>query len=114
MSPFLEKFLNFLKDVKLLYVAISIIFVSGIINYVIEGTTLSPTMVYARSLRYQSLIETVIYLFVTLLGIGGVFLLLKIENQRMKRVATLYFALGIIILLIASILPFWIWRLKLY
>lgn len=114
MVSSIKKVLSILKDPKFLYVLATIIFVSGIINYVIEGISLSPTMLYAKSLRYQSLVETIIYIFITGFGLSGTFLLLRIGNQRSKRLATLYFMIGIMILLIASLLPYWIWWLKLY
>ena len=114
MASSIKKIIFVLKDPKFLYVLATIIFVSGIINYMIEGSSLSPTMIYARSLRFQSLVETIIYIFVTVFGLSGTFLLLRIGNQRSKRLATLYFMIGIMILLIASLLPYWIWWSKLY
>ncbi len=110
----IKKLFFILKDPKFLYMFAAIILVSGIINYVIEGVSLSPKMLYARSLRYQSLVETIIYIFVTVFGLGGAFLLLRIGDQRSKRLATLYFMIGIMILLIASLLPYWIWWSKLH
>lgn len=114
MRSFIKKIGSILKDLKFLYIVATIIFISGIINYAVEGISLSPTMLYARSLRYQSLIETIIYIFVTIFGLSGAFLLIRVGNQRSKRLATLYFMIGIMILLIAGVLPYWIWWSKLY
>ena len=105
--------LEILKDFRFLYVLVCILLMGGIINYSIEGITLSPTMVYTRSLRVQSLIETIIYLFISIIGTSGIFLLYKASLQRNKRLISLYFVIGTILFILASVLPYWMWLIKL-
>lgn len=111
MSSLIKKVSVLIKNPELFYVIICAILVSGIINFYLEGI---PTVLYTKSLRSQSLVETAIYITITILGLSGGFLLIKMGDQRSKRIATLYFTIGLTLLLIASILPYWIWWLKFY
>jgi uncharacterized membrane protein len=101
-------------DIKVLYIIISGILIAGIINYFIEGLTISPSVVYTRSLRSQTIVETIVYLVIVLLGLSGASLLYRIDEQKPKRISALYFTIGIILLLLASIMPYWMWLIKLY
>ena len=101
------------KDLRFPYLLVCILLMSGIINYSIEGIILPPTMVYTRSFRVQSLIETIIYLFISIIGVSGTFLLYKASLQKNKRLISLYFVIGTVLFILASILPYWMWLIKL-
>ncbi|RLG59191.1 hypothetical protein DRN86_04645 [Candidatus Geothermarchaeota archaeon] len=105
--------LETLKDLRLPYILVCILLMGGIINYSIEGVVLPPTMVYAKSFRVQSFIETIIYLFISITGVSGIFLLYKASLQRNKRLTSLYFVIGMVLFILASILPYWMWLIKL-
>ena len=65
-----------------LVVALLILLFAGIINYLVEGATIPPSIPIVRSLRAQTLIETVLYIVFITMGFLGVFSMYKFFTAR--------------------------------
>jgi hypothetical protein len=107
------KNLSRLFKTEALFVVAAVLLAGGLINYLLEGINVPAGTLLTRSLRTQSIVETLAYLLVAFMGVGGTFLVYR-SGQTGKgiRESGLFFVSGVIILLISFFLVFSFWSFK--
>ena len=96
------------------YLVAGVLLAGGIINYLLQGGNVSPTVIFTRSLGTQSILETFVYVIATGLGVGGVYLLLRSSlPAKVGRESFLVFVSGFVIVLIGFFLFFSLYYFKL-
>jgi uncharacterized membrane protein len=96
-----------------IYVVVGILLTGGLVNWLLEGSTVPATVVITRSLQSQSVLETVTYVIATTLGVSGIYLLLRSSlPSKTGRESFLVFVSGFIILMIGFFLFFALYTFK--
>jgi hypothetical protein len=95
------------------YVVAGVLLASGLINYLLQGGNISATVVFTRSLGTQSVLETIVYVIATTMGVGGTYLLLRSSMPaKIGRESFLIFVSGLLVVLIAFFLFFSLYYFK--
>lgn len=107
------KILSKIFTLEGIYIVAAVLLSAGLINYLLEGTSVSASVVVTNSLETQSILETITYFFTTSLATGGLYLLLR-SSQPSKggRESLMVFFGGFIILLIGFFLVFSFYSFK--
>lgn len=96
-----------------LFVLVAVLLTGGLINYLLEGANIPAGTILTRSLRTQSIVETLAYILTAFMGVGGTFLMYRSgQTGRGARESGLLFISGLFILLVAFFLVFSFWSFK--
>lgn len=90
--------------VFLLVTGLLIILLAGIINYLVEGVAIPPSVPITRSIRVQTLVETVLYLIFLTLGVIGVYVTHGFFSTKSVSWARLVVGITLYLLAIIAIL----------
>ena len=96
-----------------IYVLVAVLLTGGLINYLLEGSSVPASVVITRSLQSQSVLETVTYIIATLLGFSGIYMLLRSSQpSKTGRESFLVFVSGFLILMVGFFLFFSLYTFK--
>lgn len=114
-----NKYLKYLKNalkLEYLWIYASIILSAGFVAYVLNARYVPATsIIVVGQFQEQSLIETLIYAFVIIMGFGGVYLMARsISDSQMDRVKGLFFIMGIGFLFLSFIMIYSLWSYKIF
>jgi hypothetical protein len=94
-------------------VFVGILLTGGLINWLLEGSSVPASVVITRSLQTQSVLETVTYIIATAMGVAGTYMLARSSQpSKTGRESFLVFATGILILMIGFFLFFSLYTFK--
>lgn len=91
-------------------VTIALLLSAGIINYLVEGIHIPASVPMVRSIRYQTLVETIAYVVILGLGVAAVEFMRRSVSRI--RVSVGYYITGLILLVLFVALTFAIWMAK--
>ena len=101
------------KSLMLAYVALIILFTTGIVNALVEGSQLNTQMPVIPGFQAQTLAEVVIFSSTTIFGVLGFTLMARGTRQVKKGRATVAFIVsGLGLVLFGLIIGFYIFTLK--
>jgi len=104
---FTERMLTFL------YVIVIVVFSGGVVNALLEGSRLPPTISIFQGPTVQTLGETVIFSFITLFGTAGIYMIYAGAKRPIKdKITDLLIITGLIIAFMATFLALFILQLK--
>lgn len=107
------KILSKIFTLEGIYIVAAVLLSAGLINYLLEGTSVPASTVVTNSLETQSILETIAYFFTTSLAMGGLYLLLRSSQpSKSGRESLMVFFGGFIILLIGFFLIFSFYSFK--
>jgi len=106
-SLFTERMLTFL------YVIVIVVFSGGLVNALLEGSKLPPTIGIFQGPTVQTLEETVIFSFITLFGTAGIYMVyVGAKRPISDKITDLLIVTGLIIAFMATFLAIFILQLK--
>ena len=101
------------KSLMLAYVALMILFTTGIVNALVEGSQLNTQMPVIPGYQAQTLAEVVIFSSTTIFGVLGFTLMARGTRQVKKGRTTVAFIVsGLGLVLFGLIIGFYIFALK--
>ncbi len=94
-------------------VVAGILLTGGLINYLLEGSSIPADVVLTHSLEDQSILETIAYVIAATLGFGGLYMVWR-SSQPSKtwRESFLVYITGFLLLMIGFFLFFSIYTFK--
>ncbi len=97
-----------------LLVAVGIVLTGGLINYLLEGSSIPATVLITRSLQTQSILETLTYIIDSTMGFLGVYMIMRSSQpSKAGRESFLVFITGFLLLMLAFFLFFSLYSFKL-
>ncbi|MEK0325414.1 MAG: hypothetical protein QQN63_06890 [Nitrosopumilus sp.] len=106
-SLFTERMLTFL------YVIVIVVFSGGVVNALLEGSKLPPTVSIFLGPTVQTLGETVIFSFITLFGTAGIYMIYAGAKRPITdKITDLLIITGLIMAFMATFLALFILQLK--
>ncbi len=106
-SLFTERMLTFL------YVIVIVVFSGGVVNALLEGSKLPPTVAIFQGPTVQTLEETVIFSFITLFGTAGIYMVyVGAKRPIIDKITDLLIVTGLIVAFMATFLAIFILQLK--
>ena len=101
------------KSLMLAYVALMILFTTGIVNALVEGSQLNTQMPVIPGYQAQTLAEVVIFSSTTIFGVLGFTLMARGTRQVKKgRTTVAFIVAGLGLVLFGLIIGFYIFALK--
>jgi predicted small secreted protein len=98
---------------EVIYVFVGVLLTGGLVNYLLEGSSVPASVVITRSLQTQSILETVTYIIATAMGVTGTYMLARSSQpSKTGRESFLVFVTGILILMIGFFLFFSLYNFK--
>lgn len=98
---------------EVVYIFVGVLLTGGLINYLLEGSSVPASVVITRSFQTQSILETVTYVVATAMGVTGTYMLVRSgQPSKSSRESFLVFATGILILMIGFFLVFSLFAFK--
>ena len=113
-----NRYLKYLKNalrLEYLWIYANIILSAGFVAYLLNAKYVPATsIIVVGQFQEQSLIETLIYAFVIIMGFGGVYLMARsTSDTQMDRVKGLFFIMGIGLLFLSYII-YSLWSYKIF
>ncbi|MEM0117112.1 MAG: hypothetical protein QXX17_04655 [Conexivisphaerales archaeon] len=114
-NKYIRYILNAFK-LEYIFVYASIILSAGIVAYLLNASLIPPTnIIIIGNLQAQSIIETLIYGFVIVMGVAGAFLLARSAGDgQMDRVKGIFFLAGLGLLLLSFVMIYSLWSYKIF
>lgn len=101
------------RMVTFLYVIVIVVFSGGVVNALLEGSKLPPTISIFQGPTVQTLGETVIFSFITLFGTAGLYMIYAGAKRPINdKITDLMIITGLIIAFMATFLAIFILNLK--
>lgn len=99
-----------------IFVYASVILSAGIVAYLLNASLIPPTnIIIIGNLQAQSIIETLLYGFVIVMGVAGTFLLARsTSDSQMDRVKGLFFVGGLGLVFLSFIMIYSLWSYKIF
>lgn len=101
------------RMILFLYVIIIVVFSGGLINALLEGSKLPPTVSIFQGPTVQTLGETIIFSFITLFGTAGIYMAYVGAKRPIKdKITDLFIVTGLLMAFMSTFLALYVLSLK--
>ncbi len=98
---------------EVIYVFVGVLLAGGLVNYLLEGSSVPASTVVTTSLQTQSILETITYVIASASGVTGIYMLARSSQpSKVGRESFFVFITGILILMIGFFLIFSMYTFK--
>lgn len=99
---------------EVIYVLVGVLLAGGLVNYLLEGSSIPASTVVSTSLETQSVLETITYVIASAMGVTGIYMLARSSQpSKVGRESFFVFVAGILLLMIGFFLIFSMYAFKL-
>ncbi|MDG6939106.1 MAG: hypothetical protein JRN39_01730 [Nitrososphaerota archaeon] len=111
-NRYVKVLLRFLR-IELIYLYASVVLSAGLIAYIINSPLVPAGTLVVKAFGIQSLAETFVYIVTMVMGVAGLFLIMRGGNEKTaSREAGLLFFTGLMLVFISFAMIFSLWGYK--